>query len=112
MLPPSSVGSPPTLFGTASRIYQGSEVIDPPPPQKPPLYNQKLTKEIPSRSTTSLGIPIVRPSAPVGVVQAEGLPGGGQKPMSAKAEIEAARNTSSNVSLRVMVSPYSFPSQR
>src|SRR5690348_11476118 len=77
MLPPSSVGSLPTSFGTASRIYQGSEVIDPPPPKKPPPYNQKLAKEIPSRSTTSLGIPIVRPSAPVGVVQAEGLPGGG-----------------------------------
>ena len=93
---PINVGAPPTSFGTASSRYQGSDVSDPPPSK-----NQKPIKEKPSKPSVCAGTAIVCPSAPVAVPQAVGSAGGGQKPMLAKAEIEAARNTSSNVSLRV-----------
>jgi hypothetical protein len=51
---------------------------------------------------------MVSPSPPVAVLQAVAVAGGGQKPMFAKAEIEAARNTSSRVSFRVTFSPKSL----
>jgi hypothetical protein len=48
------------------------------------------------------------PGPPVGVLQAVAVAGGGQKPTFAKAEIEAARNTSSSVSLRVKLSSFLY----
>src|SRR5439155_3535219 len=104
--PGISPGAPPISFGTASSRYQVPGVRDPLPPL---LYKSKLNKVISSRYGASSGIAIVCPSAPVGVLQ---LPKNGQKPISPKAEIEAARNTSSNAILRVTFSPHSVAYQR
>src|SRR5579859_3564897 len=80
------VGAPPSLFGTANSRYQGSPEVAPP------------NAHIPN---VSVATAIVSPSPPVAVLHAAAVAGGGQKPMFAKAEIEAARNTSSSVRLRV-----------
>src|SRR5258708_162555 len=85
-----------SVNGTDINRYQGSSE-----PGAPNLY-------IPNVSPATA---IVSPLAP-GVLQAAAVAGGGQKPTFAKAEIEAARNTSSSVSLRVTLSSFYIPSQK
>src|SRR5678815_4711712 len=76
--------------GIDTSKYQGSSELT--------LPNAHIPKVSPATK-------IVSPLAPVAVLQAAAVAGGGQKPTFAKAEIEAARNTSSSVSLRVTFSP-------
>src|SRR6185503_6459161 len=80
-----AVGAAP-LVGMDTSKYQGSTELV--------LPNAHIPKVSPAMK-------IVSPLAPVAVLQAAAVAGGGQKPTFAKAEIEAARNTSSSVSLRV-----------
>jgi len=69
--------------GMATSRYQGSPEVTPP------------NAHIPKVSPATAIVP------PVSALQVAAVAGGGQKPMFAKAEIEAARNTSSIVMLRV-----------
>jgi hypothetical protein len=78
--------------GTDISRYQGSS--------EPGAPNLNIPKVSPATA-------IVSPLAP-GVLHAEAVAGGGQKPTFAKAEIEAARNTSSSVSLRVKLSSFLY----
>jgi hypothetical protein len=82
--------------GTDISKYQGSSELAPP------------NAHIPNVSPATV---IVDAPPPLGVLQAVAVAGGGQKPTFAKAEIEAARNTSSRVSFRVKLSSFCFPSQ-